>query len=159
MLNNASFTKSGHYTNIFDSINSALISDTNNKSSFNAPISSIKGAATQDITQNEKPSLPFIDNVPKFFLDADTNQDGYLGKNELDATKIGNKYYTSINITLPPATKTGNIIKIQSGLQSLKYKIDLDNNELIQVDDSGTLVAGSAPQPLIDGKAKTPSVE
>ena len=154
-LNNASFIQSGHFSNIFDSIKQALISDKNDENSFNAPAPSIKGAPAHV----EKPSVPFIDNVPKFFLDADINQDGYLGKNELDAAKIGNKYYTSINITLPPAAKTGDIIKIQSSLQSLKYKIDLDNNELIQVDDSGAPVAGSAPQLLIDGKAKIPSVE
>ena len=172
-LNNAGFSKSGHYTNIFDNVKHALREIINSEKFFNAPVSSAKGAVSylENIfntsvssikgapAQATKPRVPFIDNVPKFFLDADINQDGYLGKNELDAAKIGNKYYTSINITLPPAAKTGDIIKIQSSLQSLKYKIDLDNNELIQVDDSGAPVAGSAPQPLIDGKAKIPSVE
>ena len=172
-LNNAGFSKSGHYTNIFDNVKHALREIINSEKFFNAPVSSAKGAVSylENIfnapvstikgapAQATKPSVPFIDNVPKFFLDADINQDGYLGKNELDAAKIGNKYYTSINITLPPAAKTGDIIKIQSSLQSLKYKIDLDNNELIQVDDSGAPVAGSAPQLLIDGKAKIPSVE
>ena len=151
-LNNASFSQSGHYANIFDSIKQALISDKNDENSFNAPVSSIKGAPTQAT----KSSKPFIDNVPKFYLDVDTNKDGIIGKYELlaspETTKVGNNFYTPMTITLPPAAKTGDIIKIKSGSQTLKYKINLDNNELIQVDDSGTPVPGSVPQPLADGK-------
>jgi hypothetical protein len=158
-LNNASFSQSGHYANIFDSIKQALISDKNDENSFNAPVSSIKGAPTQAT----KSSKPFIDNVPKFYLDVDTNKDGIIGKYELlaspETTKVGNNFYTPMTITLPPAAKTGDIIKIKSGSQTLKYKINLDNNELIQVDDSGTPVPGSVPQPLADGKAKIPGVE
>ena len=159
-LNNASFSQSGHFSNIFDSIKQALIyDDLNSKSSFNAPISSIKGAPAHV----EKPSAPFIDNVPKFYLDVDTNKDGIIDKYELlaspETTKFGNNFYTPMTITLPPAAKTGDIIKIKSGSQTLKYKIDLDNNELVQVDDSGTPVPGSTPQPLADGKAKIPGVE
>ena len=158
-LNNASFSQSGHFSNIFDSIKQALISDKNDENSFNAPASSIKGAPAHD----EKPSAPFIDNVPKFYLDVDTNKDGIIDKYELlaspETTKVGNNFYTPMTITLPPAAKTGDIIKIKSGSQTLKYKIDLDNNELVQVDDSGTPVPGNAPQPLADGKAKIPGVE
>ena len=158
-LNNASFSQSGHFSNIFDIIKQALISDKNDENSFNAPASSIKGAPAHV----EKPSAPFIDNVPKFYLDVDTNKDGIIDKYELLAspatTKVGNSFYTPMTITLPPAAKTGDIIKIKSGSQTLKYKIDLDNNELVQVDDSGTPVPGSTPQPLADGKAKIPGVE
>ena len=158
-LNNASFIQSGHYANIFDSIKQALISDKNDENSFNAPASSIKGAPAHV----EKPSAPFIDNVPKFYLDVDTNKDGIIDKYELlaspETTKFGNNFYTPMTITLPPAAKTGDIIKIKSGSQTLKYKIDLDNNELVRVDDSGTPVPGSTPQPLADGKAKIPGVE
>ena len=158
-LNNAGFSKSGHYTNIFDNVKHALREIINYEKFFNAPVSTIKGAPAQAT----KPSVPFIDNVPKFFLDADTNKDGLLDKNELlaspETTKVGNKFYTPVVVTLPPAAKDGDIIKIKSGPQTLKYKIDLDNNELVQVDDSGTPVPGSTPQPLADGKAKIPGVE
>ena len=158
-LNNAGFSKSGHYTNIFDNVKHALREIINYEKFFNAPVSTIKGAPAQAT----KPSVPFIDNVPKFFLDADTNKDGLLDKNELlaspETTKVGNKFYTPVVVTLPPAAKDGDIIKIKSGSQTLKYKIDLDNNELVQVDDSGTPVPGSTPQPLADGKAKIPGVE
>ena len=158
-LNNASFIQSGHFSNIFDSIKQALISDKNDENSFNAPVSTIKGAPAQAT----KPSAPFIDNVPKFYLNVDTNKDGIIDKYELlaspETTKVGNNFYTPMTITLPPAAKTGDIIKIKSGSQTLKYKIDLDNNELVQVDDSGTPVPGSTPQPLADGKAKIPGVE
>ena len=158
-LNNASFIQSGHFSNIFDSIKQALISDKNDENSFNAPASSIKGAPAHV----EKPSATFIDNVPKFYLDVDTNKDGIIDKYELlaspETTKVDNNFYTPMTITLPPAAKTGDIIKIKSGSQTLKYKIDLDNNELVQVDDSGTPVPGSIPQPLADGKAKIPGVE
>ena len=158
-LNNAGFSKSGHYTNIFDNVKHALREIINYEKFFNAPVSSVKGAPAQAT----KPSVPFIDNVPKFFLDADTNKDGLLDKNEIlassETTKVGNNFYTPMTITLPPAAKTGDIIKIKSGSQTLKYKIDLDNNELVQVDDSGTPVPGSTPQPLADGKAKIPGVE
>ena len=158
-LNNASFIQSGHFSNIFDSIKQALISDKNDENSFNAPASSIKGAPAHV----EKPSATFIDNVPKFYLDVDTNKDGIIDKYELlaspETTKVDNNFYIPMTITLPPAAKTGDIIKIKSGSQTLKYKIDLDNNELVQVDDSGTPVPGSIPQPLADGKAKIPGVE
>ena len=158
-LNNAGFSKSGHYTNIFDNVKHALREIINSEKFFNAPVSTIKGAPAQAT----KPSVPFIDNVPKFFLDADTNKDGLLDKNEIlaspETTKVGNKFYTPVVVTLPPAAKDGDIIKIKSGSQTLKYKIDLDNNELVQVDDSGTPVPGSTPQPLADGKAKIPDVE
>ena len=158
-LNNAGFSKSGHFSNIFDNVRHALREIINYEKFFNAPVSTIKGAPAQAA----KPSVPFIDNVPKFFLDADTNKDGLLDKNELlaspETTKVGNKFYTPVVVTLPPAAKTGDIIKIKSGSQTLKYKIDLDNNELVQVDDSGTPVPGSTPQPLADGKAKIPGVE
>ena len=158
-LNNAGFSKSGHYTNIFDNVKHALREIINYEKFFNAPVSTIKGAPAQAA----KPSVPFIDNVPKFFLDADTNKDGLLDKNELlaspETTKVGNKFYTPVVVTLPPAAKDGDIIKIKSGSQTLKYKIDLDNNELVQVDDSGAPVPGSTPQPLADGKAKIPGVE
>lgn len=158
-LNNAGFSKSGHYTNIFDNVKHALREIINYEKFFSAPVSSVKGAPAQAA----KPSVPFIDNVPKFFLDADTNKDGLLDKNELlaspETTKVGNKFYTPVVVTLPPAAKDGDIIKIKSGPQTLKYKIDLDNNELVQVDDSGTPVPGSTPQPLADGKAKIPGVE
>ena len=158
-LNNAGFSKSGHYTNIFDNVRHALREIINYEKFFNAPVSTIKGAPAQAA----KPSVPFIDNVPKFFLDADTNKDGLLDKNEIlaspETTKVGNKFYTPVVVTLPPAAKDGDIIKIKSGSQTLKYKIDLDNNELVQVDDSGAPVPGSTPQPLADGKAKIPDVE
>ena len=158
-LNNAGFSKSGHYTNIFDNVKHALREIINYEKFFNAPVSTIKGAPAQAA----KPSVPFIDNVPKFFLDADTNKDGLLNKNEIlaspETTQVGNKFYTPVVVTLPPAAKDGDIIKIKSGSQTLKYKIDLDNNELVQVDDSGTPVPGSTPQPLADGKAKIPGVE
>ena len=158
-LNNAGFSKSGHFSNIFDNVRHALREIINYEKFFNAPVSTIKGAPAQAA----KPSVPFIDNVPKFFLDADTNKDGLLDKNELlaspETTKVGNKFYTPVVVTLPPAAKTSDIIKIKSGSQTLKYKIDLDNNELVQVDDSGTPVPGSTPQPLADGKAKIPGVE
>ena len=158
-LNNAGFSKSGHYTNIFDNVRHALREIINYEKFFNAPVSTIKGAPAQAA----KPSVPFIDNVPKFFLDADTNKDGLLDKNEIlaspETTKVGNKFYTPVVVTLPPAAKDGDIIKIKSGSQTLKYKIDLDNNELVQVDDSGAPVPGSTPQPLADGKAKIPGVE
>ena len=158
-LNNAGFSKSGHYTNIFDNVKHALREIINSEKFFNAPVSTIKGAPAQAT----KPSVPFIDNVPKFFLDADTNKDGLLDKNEIlaspETTKNNNKFYTPVVVTLPPAAKDGDIIKIKSGSQTLKYKIDLDNNELVQVDDSGAPVPGSTPQPLADGKAKIPGVE
>ena len=158
-LNNAGFSKSGHFSNIFDNVRHALREIINYEKFFNAPVSTIKGAPAQAT----KPSVPFIDNVPKFFLDADTNKDGIIDKYELlaspETTKVGNNFYTPVVVALPPAAKDGDIIKIKSGSQTLKYKIDLDNNELVQVDDSGTPVPGSTPQPLADGKAKIPGVE
>lgn len=107
-LNNAGFSKSGHYTNIFDNVKHALREIINSEKFFNAPVSSVKGAVSylenifntsvssvkgavsylENIfsapvstikgapAQATKPSVPFIDNVPKFFLDADTNKDG-----------------------------------------------------------------------------------
>ena len=167
-LNNAGFSKSGHYTNIFDNVKHALREIINSEKFFNAPVSTIKGAPAQAA----KPSVPFIDNVPKFFLDADTNKDGLLDKNELlaspETTKNNNKFYTPVVVTLPPAAKDGDIIKIKSGSQTLKYKIDLINNELVQVDDNGSPVPAptstpTAPTfisvPLANGKAKIPDVE
>ena len=167
-LNNAGFSKSGHYTNIFDNVKHALREIINSEKFFNAPVSTIKGAPAQAT----KPSVPFIDNVPKFFLDADTNKDGLLDKNEIlaspETTKNNNKFYTPVVVTLPPAAKDGDIIKIKSGSQTLKYKIDLINNELVQVDDNGSPVPAptstpTAPTfisvPLADGKAKIPDVE
>ena len=167
-LNNAGFSQSGHYTNIFDNVKHALREIINSEKFFNAPVSSVKGAPAQAT----KPSVPFIDNVPKFFLDADTNKDGLLGKNEIlaspETTKQGNKFYTPVVVTLPPAAKDGDIIKIKSGSQTLKYKIDLTSSELIQVDDNGSPVPAptstpTAPTfisvPLANGKAKIPDVE
>ena len=167
-LNNAGFSKSGHYTNIFDNVKHALREIINYEKFFNAPVSTIKGAPAQAT----KPSVPFIDNVPKFFLDADTNKDGLLDKNEIlassETTKRGNKFYTPVVVTLPPAAKDGDIIKIKSGSQTLKYKIDLTSSELIQVDDNGFPVPAptstpTAPTfisvPLTNGKAKIPDVE
>lgn len=167
-LNNAGFSKSGHFSNIFDNVRHALREIINYEKFFNAPVSTIKGAPAQAT----KPSVPFIDNVPKFFLDADTNKDGLLDKNELlaspETTKRGNKFYTPVVVTLPPAAKTGDIIKIKSGSQTLKYKIDLTSSELIQVDDNGSPVPAptstpTAPTfisvPLTNGKAKIPDVE
>ena len=167
-LNNAGFSKSGHYTNIFDNVKHALREIINSEKFFNAPVSSVKGAPAQAT----KPSVPFIDNVPKFFLDADTNKDGLLDKNEIlaspETTKRGNKFYTPVVVTLPPAAKDGDIIKIKSGSQTLKYKIDLTSSELIQVDDNGSPVPAptstpTAPTfisvPLTNGKAKIPDVE
>ena len=167
-LNNAGFSKSGHYTNIFDNVKHALREIINYEKFFNAPVSTIKGAPAQAT----KPSVPFIDNVPKFFLDADTNKDGLLDKNEIlaspETTKNNNKFYTPVVVTLPPAAKDGDIIKIKSGSQTLKYKIDLINNELVQVDDNGSPVPAptstpTAPTfisvPLANGKAKIPDVE
>ena len=167
-LNNAGFSKSGHYTNIFDNVKHALREIINYEKFFNAPVSTIKGAPAQAT----KPSVPFIDNVPKFFLEADTNKDGLLDKNEilasLETTKNNNKFYTPVVVTLPPAAKDGDIIKIKSGSQTLKYKIDLINNELVQVDDNGSPVPAptSTPTtptfisvPLTNGKAKIPDVE
>ena len=167
-LNNAGFSKSGHYTNIFDNVKHALREIINYEKFFNAPVSTIKGAPAQAT----KPSVPFIDNVPKFFLDADTNKDGLLDKNEIlaspETTKRGNKFYTPVVVTLPPAAKDGDIIKIKSGSQTLKYKIDLTSSELIQVDDNGSPVPAptstpTAPTfisvPLTNGKAKIPDVE
>jgi hypothetical protein len=81
-LNNAGFSKSGHYTNIFDNVKHALREIINYEKFFNAPVSSVKGA----LAQATKPSVPFIDNVPKFFLEADTNKDGLLDKNEILAS-------------------------------------------------------------------------
>ena len=167
-LNNAGFSKSGHYTNIFDNVKHAPREIINYEKFFNAPVSSVKGAPAQAT----KPSVPFIDNVPKFFLDADTNKDGLLDKNEIlaspETTKRGNKFYTPVVVTLPPAAKDGDIIKIKSGSQTLKYKINLINNELVQVDDNGSPVPAptstpTAPTfisvPLTNGKAKVPNVE
>ena len=167
-LNNAGFSKSGHYTNIFDNVKHALREIINDEKFFNAPVSSVKGAPAQ----TTKPSVPFIDNVPKFFLDADTNKDGLLDKNEIlaspETTKRGNKFYTPVVVTLPPAAKDGDITKIKSGSQTLKYKIDLTSSELIQVDDNGSPVPAptstpTAPTfisvPLANGKAKIPDVE
>ena len=167
-LNNAGFSKSGHYTNIFDNVKHALREIINYEKFFNAPVSTIKGAPAQAT----KPSVPFIDNVPKFFLDADTNKDGLLDKNEIlaspETTKRGNKFYTPVVVTLPPAAKDGDIIKIKSGSQTLKYKIDLTSSKLIQVDDNGSPVPAptstpTAPTfisvPLTNGKAKIPDVE
>ena len=167
-LNNAGFSKSGHYTNIFDNVKHALREIINPEKFFNAPVSTIKGAPAQAT----KPSVPFIDNVPKFFLEADTNKDGLLDKNEIlaspETTKNNNKFYTPVVVTLPPAAKDGDIIKIKSGSQTLKYKIDLINNELVQVDDNGSPVPAptstpTAPTfisvPLTNGKAKIPDVE
>ena len=185
-LNNAGFSKSGHYTNIFDNVKHALREIINYEKFFNAPVSTIKGAVSylENIfnapvstikgtpAQATKPSVPFIDNVPKFFLDADTNKDGLLDKNEIlaspETTKRGNKFYTPVVVTLPPAAKDGDIIKIKSGSQTLKYKIDLTSSELIQVDDNGSPVPAptstpTAPTfisvPLTNGKAKIPDVE
>ena len=167
-LNNAGFSKSGHYTNIFDNVKHALREIINYEKFFNTPVSTIKGAPAQVA----KPSVPFIDNVPKFFLDADTNKDGLLDKNEIlaspETTKNKNKFYTPVVVTLPPAAKDGDIIKIKSGSQTLKYKIDLISSELIQVDDNGSPVPAptstpTAPTfisvPLANGKAKIPDVE
>ena len=167
-LNNAGFSKSGHYTNIFDNVKHALREIINYEKFFNAPVSTIKGAPAQAT----KPNVPFIDNVPKFFLDADTNKDGLLDKNEIlaspETTKRGNKFYTPVVVTLPPAAKDGDIIKIKSGSQTLKYKIDLASSELVQVDDNGSPVPAptstpTAPTfisvPLANGKAKIPDVE
>ena len=185
-LNNAGFSKSGHYTNIFDNVKHALREIINSEKFFNAPVSSAKGAVSylENIfntsvssvkgapAQATKPSVPFIDNVPKFFLDADTNKDGLLDKNEIlaspETTKQGNKFYTPVVVTLPPAAKDGDIIKIKSGSQTLKYKIDLASSELVQVDDNGSPVptptsTPTAPTfisvPLANGKAKIPDVE
>ena len=167
-LNNAGFSKSGHYTNIFDNVKHALREIINYEKFFNTPVSTIKGAPAQAT----KPNVPFIDNVPKFFLDADTNKDGLLDKNEIlaspETTKRGNKFYTPVVVTLPPAAKDGDIIKIKSGSQTLKYKIDLASSELVQVDDNGSPVPAptstpTAPTfisvPLANGKAKIPDVE
>ena len=167
-LNNAGFSKSGHYTNIFDNVKHALREIINSEKFFNAPVSSVKGAPAQAT----KPSVPFIDNVPKFFLEADTNKDGLLDKNEIlaspETTKNNNKFYTPVVVTLPPAAKDGDIIKIKSGSQTLKYKIDLISSELIQVDDNGSPVPAptstpTAPTfnsvPLTNGKANIPDVE
>ena len=167
-LNNAGFSKSGHYTNIFDNVKHALREIINSEKFFNAPVSSVKGAPAQAT----KPSVPFIDNVPKFFLEADTNKDGLLDKNEIlaspETTKRGNKFYTPVVVTLPPAAKDGDIIKIKSGSQTLKYKIDLASSKLVQVDDNGSPVPAptstpTAPTfisvPLTNGKAKIPDVE
>ena len=70
--------------------------------------------------------------MPKFYLDVDTNKDGIIGKYELlvspETTKVGNNFYTPMTITLPPAAKDGDIIKIKSGSQTLKYKIDLTSS-------------------------------
>ncbi len=167
-LNNAGFSKSGHYTNIFDNVKHALREIINFEKFFNAPVSSVKGAPAQAT----KPSVPFIDNVPKFFLEADTNKDGLLDKNEIlaspETTKNNNKFYTPVVVTLPPAAKDGDIIKIKSGSQTLKYKIDLISSELVQVDDNGSPVPAptstpTAPTfisvPLANGKAKIPDVE
>ena len=203
-LNNAGFSKSGHYTNIFDNVKHALREIINSEKFFNAPVSSVKGAVSylenifntsvssvkgavsylENIfsapvssvkgapAQATKPSVPFIDNVPKFFLEADTNKDGLLDKNEIlaspETTKRGNKFYTPVVVTLPPAAKDGDIIKIKSGSQTLKYKIDLASSELVQVDDNGSPVPAptstpTAPTfisvPLANGKAKIPDVE
>ena len=185
-LNNAGFSKSGHYTNIFDNVKHALREIINYEKFFNAPVSTIKGAVSYlekffnapvssvkgAPAQATKPSVPFIDNVPKFFLEADTNKDGLLDKNEIlaspETTKRGNKFYTPVVVTLPPAAKDGDIIKIKSGSQTLKYKIDLISSELIQVDDNGSPVPAptstpTAPTfisvPLANGKAKIPDVE
>ena len=167
-LNNAGFSKSGHYTNIFDNVKHALREIINSEKFFNAPVSSVKGAPAQAT----KPSVPFIDNVPKFFLDADTNKDGLLDKNEIlaspETTKNNNKFYTPVVVTLPPAAKDGDIIKIKSGSQTLKYKIDLASSKLVQVDDNGSPVPAptstpTAPAfisvPLTNGKANIPDVE
>ena len=167
-LNNASFSQSGHFSNIFDNVKHALREIINSEKFFNAPVSTIKGAPAQAT----KPSVPFLDNVPKFFLDADTNKDGLLDKNEIlaspETTKNNNKFYTPVVVTLPPAAKDGDIIKIKSGSQTLKYKIDLISSELVQVDDNGSPVPAptstpTAPTfisvPLADGKAKIPGVE
>ena len=167
-LNNAGFSKSGHYTNIFDNVKHALREIINSEKFFNAPVSTVKGAPAQAT----KPSVPFIDNVPKFFLEADTNKDGLLDKNEIlassETTKRWNKFYTPVVVTLPPAAKDGDIIKIKSGSQTLKYKIDLISSELVQVDDNGSPVPAptstpTAPTfisvPLTNGKAKIPDVE
>ena len=167
-LNNASFSQSGHFSNIFDNVKHALREIINSEKFFNAPVSTIKGAPAQAT----KPSVPFLDNVPKFFLDADTNKDGLLDKNEIlaspETTKNNNKFYTPVVVTLPPAAKDGDIIKIKSGSQTLKYKIDLISSELVQVDDNGSPVPAptstpTAPTfisvPLTNGKAKIPDVE
>ena len=185
-LNNAGFSQSGHYTNIFDNVKHALREIINSEKFFNAPVSTIKGAVSylENIfnapvssvkgapAQATKPSVPFIDNIPKFFLEADTNKDGLLDKNEILASpetrKSNNKFYTPVVVTLPPAAKDGDIIKIKSGSQTLKYKIDLASSELVQVDDNGSPVPAptstpTAPTfisvPLANGKAKIPDVE
>jgi hypothetical protein len=105
-----------------------------------------------------------IDNKPQFSFNNDTNSNGLLDKNELNGTsKIGNKFQTDLNISIPNTAKVGDIIRITTSSnndsQVKLYKISDDGLNVVLVDKNGTPIIGEQSLPIIDGKIKAPNIE